>query len=206
MLNQYLSPRRELSEYQNEVFWELVAKTYQVNNNPNNGIPIEQLAQKVAGSWNNRHFKLIGDSTMADDVGLGGTMRAEHAKTLLKKQGRTINDFHTRQPLAGPMRASWPPAANQLLPQQLNFQPHPTPWLTSQVQPFPAVKNRMRRKVRIAKGESFSALTREDLRRALVKMGLSNLKNKRKQQLEELMTAELAKKEDGYTFECEYLA
>ena len=83
--NTYLFQNVKFTSFQEEHFWKAVqdARTF------NGGVQAnaEQLPDMVVKFWNEKHYQRIGEGF---SVGLGGLIRRDHVKMLLRKKGNEI--------------------------------------------------------------------------------------------------------------------
>ena len=96
VVNQYLAESDQLNDVQKNQFWASVQEAAAFQ-----GRPIAQLSPElVAKSFNSRHLEMI---RCGQGIGLGGIMRASHAKKLLQTKGYVVKTHqietrHTKPP------------------------------------------------------------------------------------------------------------
>jgi hypothetical protein len=89
ILNTYLPQNKALMYGQRKAFWDTVIEAKSMNG----GASADKIVSTIIEIWNNKHFLSIQGGA---SFGLGGMMRAGHAKSLLQQQAYTLKAIQMR--------------------------------------------------------------------------------------------------------------
>jgi hypothetical protein len=84
--NQYVKETGEFTEFQREHFWNAVLQARRFHGGEDSNS--EQHTATIVKNWNEKHYELISNGQSS--IGLGGLIRANHVKNILRKKGNEI--------------------------------------------------------------------------------------------------------------------